>query len=252
MTRYEFAAGLNAVLERISQLIATGFEGVRQEDLAALQRLSTDFAGELATAKDRVSAKDARTSELEANQFSTTAKLNALVTFNIVGASASGDVRVERTDPQDSSSAAARRADGKPAVTKVEESPGITFSHVTALFLTASFTGQDLLTLTLAAGNGNSPANVYTSAGLFNTFGVPGTDFTPSTNANDLILAEAFYSLPLSPFLQVAAGAKLLWLRYFDTNAFTGLFDKNASSFNTFGSTPMTPGAVPVALRFGA
>lgn len=252
MTRYEFAAGLNAALERISQLIATGFQGVRQEDLATLQRLSTDFAAELATARDRVSALDARTSELEANQFSTTAKLNGLVTLNIVGASAGGDVRVERTDPQDSFSAAARRADGQPAVTQVEDSPGITFSHVTGLFLTASFSGQDLLTLTLAAGNGNSPANVYSSAGLFNTFGVPGTDFTPSTNANDLVLAEAFYSLPLSSSVQVAAGPKLLWLRYFDTNAFTGLFDKNASSFNTFGSTPMTQCAVPVALRFGA
>ena len=45
LTRYEFAAGLNACLDRINELIATATSDlVRKEDLAVLQKLQTDFA----------------------------------------------------------------------------------------------------------------------------------------------------------------------------------------------------------------
>ncbi len=45
ITRYEFAAGLNAALSRINELISTGQENlVSQEDLTTLQRLQTEFA----------------------------------------------------------------------------------------------------------------------------------------------------------------------------------------------------------------
>jgi hypothetical protein len=48
---------------------------VTREDLATLQRLQEEFAAELATLRGRVDALEARVSELEANQFSTTTKL---------------------------------------------------------------------------------------------------------------------------------------------------------------------------------
>lgn len=76
MTRYEFAAGLNAALDRVNELIAAGSADlVRREDLATLQRLQEEFAAELATLRGRVDSLEAVTAELEANQFSTTTKL---------------------------------------------------------------------------------------------------------------------------------------------------------------------------------
>ncbi|MGF1574565.1 MAG: iron uptake porin, partial [Cyanophyceae cyanobacterium] len=45
MTRFEFAAGMNACLDRINELIAAGLaDKVSREDLATLQRLQEEFA----------------------------------------------------------------------------------------------------------------------------------------------------------------------------------------------------------------
>lgn len=75
LTRYEFAAGLNACLDRVNELIAAATSGLSREDLAILQRLQEEFAAELASLRGRVDALEAQTAELEANQFSTTTKL---------------------------------------------------------------------------------------------------------------------------------------------------------------------------------
>lgn len=84
MTRFEFAAGLNACLDRVSELIAAGTADlVTKQDLAVLQRLQEEFAAELATLRGRVDALEARTATLEAQQFSTTTKLNGEVIINI-------------------------------------------------------------------------------------------------------------------------------------------------------------------------
>jgi hypothetical protein len=83
MTRYEFAAGLNACLDRVNELIAAATSDlVKKEDLATLQKLQEEFATELATLRGRVDALEARTSTLEKQQFSTTTKLGVeLVTY---------------------------------------------------------------------------------------------------------------------------------------------------------------------------
>ncbi|WP_242060458.1 iron uptake porin [Aerosakkonema funiforme] len=238
MTRYEFAAALNAALGRIKELIDAGLANqVREEDLGTLQRLQADFAPELATVATRLDRLDARTARLEASQFSTTTKLSGLVSLSITGATAAGDVKVERIDREDVFSGAGRGADGKPIVSRVTDDPNVTFSQITGLFLTTSFTGKDSLGITLAAGNANSPANVYTSAGLYNTFGVPSSDFTPSAIANDLVVAELGYTFPVNDSVQVVVSPQLFWVRYFDTNTFTNIFGKGASGFNSFGST---------------
>lgn len=95
ITRYEFAAGLNACLSRINELIATATSDlVTKEDLTSLQRLQEEFASELATLRGRVDSLEARTAELEANQFSTTTKLSAEAIFvitNAFGGSVNGD-----------------------------------------------------------------------------------------------------------------------------------------------------------------
>jgi hypothetical protein len=62
LTRYEFAAGLNACLDRVNELIATATADlVTKEDLATLQRLQEEFSAELATLRGRVDALEART-----------------------------------------------------------------------------------------------------------------------------------------------------------------------------------------------
>ena len=87
LTRFEFAAGLNACLDRINELIAAATAStITRADLITLQRLQEEFAAELATLRGRVDALEARTAELEANQFSTTTKLQGEVIFHTGGA----------------------------------------------------------------------------------------------------------------------------------------------------------------------
>ncbi|MBW4473822.1 MAG: iron uptake porin [Stenomitos rutilans HA7619-LM2] len=91
LTRYEFAAGLNACMDRINELIAAGTADlVKKEDLAVLQRLQETFATELATLRGRIDTLEARTTTLEKQQFSTTTKLNAEAIFAVAGV-ATGD-----------------------------------------------------------------------------------------------------------------------------------------------------------------
>jgi hypothetical protein len=84
LTRYEFAAGLNACLDRVNELIETGTANlVKKEDLAAVQKLQEQFAAELATLKGRVDGLETKTATLEKQQFSTTTKLTGEAIFAI-------------------------------------------------------------------------------------------------------------------------------------------------------------------------
>lgn len=86
MTRYEFAAGLNACLERVNELIRVASQDlVTKEDLVTLQRLQDEFSAELATLRGRVDRLEAKTAQLEANQFSTTTKLQGEVVMVVSG-----------------------------------------------------------------------------------------------------------------------------------------------------------------------
>ncbi|MEG5161481.1 iron uptake porin [Microcoleus sp. AT3-A2] len=239
MTRYEFAAGLNACLDQITKQLG-GSTGnlVKREDLLALQRLQEEFAAELATLRGRVDALEARTAELEANQFSTTTKLNGFAWFNLTGAFAGDRVRVEATN---GNAAPLDRVAGRdpvtnrPIVQRVDDDPEITFSQLVWLTLTTSFTGKDELITQLAVGNGNSPANQYTSTGLFNTFGTPFLDQTAGVNPNEVTLRELSYRFPLSNRFQVVVGPRINFYRYFDNNRFNFFVD-GASSFNSNNS----------------
>jgi hypothetical protein len=99
MTRYEFAAGLNACLDKVSELIQGGSRNLAtREDLASVQRLQEEFAAELATLRGRVDVLEARASELEANQFSTTTKLNGEVVFALTGIAGGEDAEGREAD----------------------------------------------------------------------------------------------------------------------------------------------------------
>lgn len=131
LTRFEFAAGLNACLDRINELIAAATAGgVSREDLLVLQRLQEEFAAELATLRGRVDSLEARTAELEANQFSTTTVLRGEAIFGLSGAF--GDEKAEQTDDIDDNTVLAGRV---------------------RLNFDTSFTGRDRLRTRLQAGN---------------------------------------------------------------------------------------------------
>ncbi|RCJ17594.1 hypothetical protein A6770_33755 [Nostoc minutum NIES-26] len=87
MTRFEFAAALNACLDRINQRITADITDiVAKEDLATLQKLQEEFKTELASLRGRVDAVEARTDKLEKQQFSTNIKLSGQLIFAAIDA----------------------------------------------------------------------------------------------------------------------------------------------------------------------
>jgi len=185
MTRYEFAAGLNAALDRVNELIAAGTADlIRREDLATLQRLQEEFAAELATLRGRVDTLEARTAELEANQFSTTTQLVGEAVFAV-----SGFFGEERAVPS-----------GRTPGAQGEVDDNVTFSNRARLSFNTSFFGTDLLTTRLQGRN-------ITPFGT----GVTGTNMTrlgfDGDEDNDLTIDQLFYRFPVGEFATIQIDA---------------------------------------------
>ena len=97
LTRFEFAAGLNACLDRMNELIAVATTNVGTGDLSTIKRLQTEFSSELATLRGRVDALEGRTAQLEANQFSTTSKLEGEVVMAVTDTFEGGNANENTT-----------------------------------------------------------------------------------------------------------------------------------------------------------
>ncbi|EKV03697.1 'Carbohydrate-selective porin, OprB family',S-layer domain containing protein [Leptolyngbya sp. PCC 7375] len=143
MTRYEFAAGLNACLDVVVQLI----DGGSPDDLETIRRLQEEFAAELATIRGRVDTLEADVAELEANQFSTTTKLKGQLDSQLV---------IPFDAPDDS-----------------EE---VTFEYRARLNFDTSFTGEDRLRLRLQASDDMNAPNDFLVDGLADSSGSGGED----------------------------------------------------------------------------
>jgi hypothetical protein len=236
ITRYEFAAGLNACMDRINELIAAGTADlVKKEDLETLKKMQEEFAAELATLRGRVDALEARTTTLEKQQFSTTTKLNGQVWFNLTSAFPGGDIRAERGAAA-SAFTPPRRVAGVPSTVLRTDTPETTLGYYLFLNLNTSFTGKDQLVTQLVSGNGNSPANQLVSAGFFNSWGVPFLDQSGVVTPGSVSIRELSYTFPVTKDVRVAIGPRLNWYRYFDGNRFT-FFQTGAGSYNASGST---------------
>ncbi|MGK7945504.1 MAG: iron uptake porin, partial [Microcystaceae cyanobacterium] len=74
LTRWEFAAGLNACLNTMERLLQENV-AVLQEDLDTLKRLAEEFETELAALGVRIDNLESRVAFLEEHQFSPTTKL---------------------------------------------------------------------------------------------------------------------------------------------------------------------------------
>jgi hypothetical protein len=168
LSRYEFAAGLNACLDRINDLIKAATDPLAtKEDLRKLQKLQEEFAAELAALRGRVDSLEARASELEANQFSTTTKLRGEVIFalaDVFGDEKAGDGDLDYNT---------------------------TFSYRARLNFNASFTGKDELRVRLQSNN------------LIPIDGaVTGTSMTrlafDGNSSNQFRLDDMYYRFPLS------------------------------------------------------
>ncbi|MEH2115693.1 iron uptake porin [Nostoc sp.] len=168
LTRYEFAAGLNACLDRVNELIATATADlVTKQDLATLQRLQEEFSAELATLRGRVDSLEARTAELEANQFSTTTKLVGEAIFGVTDAFGGTNGNNNNT----------------------------VFQDRVRLDLQTSFTGRDVLHTRLAAGNAQAFA-------LANNTGAEGTQTFQVGNGagnNSVRIDRLTYEVPIGP-----------------------------------------------------
>ncbi|MCW5314954.1 iron uptake porin [Nostoc sp. KVJ3] len=157
MTRYEFAAGLNAALTRINELVSAGTSDLlKKEDLETLQKLQNQFAPELAQLRGRVDSLETRTATLQAQQFSTTTKLVGEVETVIGGV-----------------------VTGNNVVTKQPAPHNFTFQDRVTLKLNTSFNGTDQLRIALSGGNITSLGG--TRSGLLGT-----SDGKTSDNASPL------------------------------------------------------------------
>ncbi len=175
LTRYEFAAGLNACLDRVNELIATATADlVTKEDLATLQRLQEEFSAELATLRGRVDSLEARTAELEANQFSTTTKLVGEAIFALTDAF--GDTAGDNNNT--------------------------VFQNRIRLDLQTSFTGKDKLHTRLAAGNATT-----LNLGTTGNSGEATQTFNIGETGNDVKLDWLGYYFPLGENLQFYVAA---------------------------------------------
>lgn len=204
LTRWEFAAGLNACLTQIERLIQEGVAIVR-EDIEKFRRLAQEFEAELAALGSRVDNLESRVAFLEDHQFSTTTKLEGEVIFGISGV-ASGE-----------------RNNGE------EEIPRITtFGHRTRLELNTSFTGEDLLFTRIATG---------TVPELEETAETPQANLAfAQPEDSDAFIEVLFYNFPItdnvSVWLEANGGAYDDFT--YTLNALDG--DGGSGALSTFGT----------------
>ncbi|ACB00782.1 MULTISPECIES: iron uptake porin [Cyanophyceae] len=210
LSRYEFAAGLNACLQQIERMIQSGGSEVTPEDLAALRRLINEFEAELATLGARVDDLEGRVEFLEDNQFSTTTKLKGEVVFAI--GDSFGDVNAldfriaEDTTiddvvftPDFLRDGVASGFGGATIVANDDDDTQTTFTDRVRLTLETSFTGKDTLITRLTAGNSSSfspTAGAVVDDGPDLGSGVGFQTFNLDTG-NDVVIDWLAYYFPL-------------------------------------------------------
>lgn len=186
MTRYEAAALLNSCLDRVTE--------VTDE----LKRLAAEFAQELAVLRGRVDGLEKKVGMLQANQFSTTTKLQGEVTY-VVGAPNFGGSQYAP-----STAAGAGSNATKYAATNNKNFGAMVFNYDVRLNLNTSFTGKDLLYTRLRSGNFTNSAfngNPYNLLALDKAFAPVG--------GNDVVnIDRLYYRFPVNTTLTALVGPK--------------------------------------------
>ncbi len=183
LSRFEFAAALNACLQSIEQILEVPERRaeVTTEDLRVLFSLLEDFRAEVASVRGRVDGLEGRVDTLEANQFSTTTKFSGEVAFTAADSfGGSGGL-----DPDD------------------DDISETFFTGRIRLNFVTSFTGKDQLFTRLTAGTtGNTLQDeLDTREGRFAFDGSPGN--------LEVALDRLHYRFPITEDLTAVAMAVL-------------------------------------------
>lgn len=179
LTRYEFAAGLNACLDVMAVLISQS--GVNPDDIAAIRRLQEEFQAELATLRGRVDALEAETATLRAQQFSTTTKLRGQADMHLV-------------IPFDTISADFIDPDTGEVVDSVLETSTSVATRARLNF-DSSFTGEDRLRIRLQGAQGNA----------LNPFG--GLNNASGGTYSAVRIDDFYYRFPLGSLADITLAA---------------------------------------------
>jgi len=202
LTRYEFAAALSAVMQRMEALFNTGEYAELRKDFSTIKRLQETYGKNLVTLGDRLQALEAATARLEQQQFSTTTKLRGQTVFGL-------------TDGTNARASVVARV---------------------RLDLDTSFTGTDLLKTQLEAGNnGQDAIGLWQSTRGLNELGTEGRladggglDFAgvPAT----VRLSKLHYSFNPATNVRVTVGPRLNPRDFIDQNQFANDSLENFSS----------------------
>jgi hypothetical protein len=250
LTRYEFAAGLNACLEKVAEQITAGTTGkATKDDLLILKRLQADFSSELATLRTRVDTLELQTKALENRLFSTTAKLDGSVVMAITGGGASANIR-----PNDFST-----------TSFPGNSANTTFVARTSLNVRATLSGADEFLIRLRGVTGQDVANSFagiaggqgtlfyagsTSSNLNGSLSYDGSALTPvSTNGSaSVVFDKVRYTTGLfDNKLRIYVGSRIDLFEFIDTNSFANNEEVDFSNgfliHNTLITNPAFAGA---------
>ncbi len=182
LSRYEFAAGLNACIDRVNDLIRANLSGANREDLNTLRKLQEQFAAELSMLRGRVDGLDSKIATLEKQQFSTTSKLYGQI---VVGLQGSNNIGVDLFPKDD-----------------IKERSGqanLNFGYNAQITIATSFRGDDLLLTGLQTGN------ISSSAGVLSTN--MGRLAYESELNNQLLISDLSYRFPIAKNVGIIIGA---------------------------------------------
>ncbi|GAB4541976.1 MAG: iron uptake porin [Pleurocapsa sp.] len=226
VTRYEFAVALNSCLNSITELTASG--NIAPEDVSTLQKLQQYFGNELAILRGRVDGLQARTTDLEAQQFSTTTKLTGqgIFAFN------AGGFEGERIiDPN--------------GLKVTDDNPNATTLYRIALDFNSSFIGTDLLKIRIDTGSngGNDNATGFLEPNLGS---VLDYSVKPPSDGN-FGIARLFYSFQPIEGVRVSIGPDMRISDYIDRNSYANLSFRDFSTQALINNFILLPLDGPVA-----
>jgi hypothetical protein len=168
LTRYEFAAGLNACMQQIERLIGNSEDSrsvIDEESLTQLQKLTAEFTTELKAVGAKIDNLDQIIGKVEEQQFSTTTTLTGEVVMGLASP-ISGDV------------------DKNPVL-----------GHRTRLEFNTSFTGKDQLYTLLSTGNFPEYSELTGTPMANLSFAQP--------DDNNIALEALLYSFPIGENIEV-------------------------------------------------
>ena len=187
MSRFEAAALLNACLDRVTE--------VTDE----LRRLMAEFEKELAILKGRVDGLEAKVGKLEAQQFSTTTKLQGEATMVLGGVGFTGNAfsnsRISNNNTYTTNG----------SNTPVAATNALSFNYDVRLNFTTSWTGKDLLYTRLRSGN-------FANSAFASGQGMSALDKASNgggNTANTVEIDRLYYRFPVGNEFSITVGPRV-------------------------------------------